>query len=272
MQADEFDKWCETVAPGVPPAALLLPRRKEPLVGLLLWLVFLGWLLYLHFRKVPDTQSAYSTDDVVRDVFTDETEQPVLPHILAGTDVASDTEPKELDAALPEAGMPPADEEMAASSGEGRGDISRSSANREDIIRSHRESLLQHLESKSEEHDRNLTRRLATAEDVHSFTMMGLRIAAVSTLVLAVVGVLFVFATLETPAAISGALAILPGSGTAIFWRLATASDKKIQVLSKDHENAVKLLRAIQAAFLISDTTKRDAAITRLANQLAERA
>ena len=130
--------------------------------------------------------------------------------------------------------------------------------------------IIKDLDSKSEEQERNLRRRLATAEKLNAFAVMGLKFAAVMTLALAVVGIGCVGAGLVEEGMISGALAILPGSGTAIFWRLSKNSDETIERLAKDRQKAIDLFVAIQTTSLVDATTERDAAIARLLKQLTE--
>jgi hypothetical protein len=52
-------------------------------------------------------------------------------------------------------------------------------------------------------------------------------IAAIITLVLVVVGIIFVFSGRQAVGVVSGALALLPGTGTVIFNRMATDLDAR---------------------------------------------
>jgi hypothetical protein len=94
-------------------------------------------------------------------------------------------------------------------------------------------------------------------------------VAASLTVVLATLGIAFVFMGLIPVATVAAALAILPGAGTAILWRQMSSIRETRGDLEKQVRDEWERHQRVEAALNIEDSSRRDAAIFHLVTATA---
>lgn len=134
------------------------------------------------------------------------------------------------------------------------------------------QAILQRLQDREKTEQASVTQRLVVARGREKALFAAQFIAAVAAMILAFAAVALVFAGLVPLAAASGAVAILPGSGTVLLRRMWNKERSYRDQLDERRSEAANLIDAIEGALTMPDVAERNRLATQLAERLQERA
>ncbi|MEU4243245.1 hypothetical protein [Actinoplanes sp. NPDC026619] len=149
---------------------------------------------------------------------------------------------------------------------------SASDAGRPTLTKDQGATFLERLQSDVADAARLAQRDAETLRRRETVVFRAMLGAGISTFALVVLGVMLALAGLVAVAVISAAVAILPGTGTAIFRNVGAALREQRSERSRAAADDKRVLQAVHAAMAIPEVAARNAALSSLAENFAKRA
>jgi len=134
------------------------------------------------------------------------------------------------------------------------------------------ETRLGDFQRQRERRDRDLSGELSRLHAMEAVVFWIMIVAGVITILLIVLGAIFVFLDKVTAGVITEVMGLMPGAGTLILRRLAKNLENRSSRISQDREDNLRILEAIQATLLNPDPVERSAKAAALAEGLLGRA